>query len=230
MRGRALVLAVGVVASGLMGVQAATAQAKPEALPACQFGIPAKVAITKPNARLPIGMGATCPKAVYEAVWVGQADGVTGTSYQVACGWGHPNCGVVLENTYPGRVMHWTAPSGHGADRTGAWIASLRSATSTTKYGAAVSLTGARSGTKTTLTARPTYYSAKTKGFVRHHGRVLFQSKDPGSSVWKDLGYVVPSSTGAATYTLTTNRSRAYRAYVASSATVWYAYSANVTR
>ncbi|MFF1818494.1 hypothetical protein ACFVWG_14430 [Kribbella sp. NPDC058245] len=60
--------------------------------------------------------------------------------------------------------------------------------------------------------------------------RVLFQSKDPGSSTWKDLGYVVPGSTGAATYTIATNRSRAYRAYVASSATVWYAYSANITR
>ncbi|MFB6725590.1 hypothetical protein ACFCV3_35800 [Kribbella sp. NPDC056345] len=228
MRGRGLLLAAGVVAGGLVGVPG-TAQAGPEALPVCQFGIPAKLTITKPDTLVQFGMGAACPKDVYEAKWLGRAEGVDGSSNSVACGWGHPGCGVVLEHTYPGRVMRWI-PQGYGADRTGAKIAELRSATSITKYGAAVKLTAGRVGTKTTLTARPTYYSAKTKGFVRHHGRVLFQSKDPGSSTWKDLGYVVPNSTGAATYTITTNRSRAYRAYVASSATVWYAYSAAVTK
>jgi hypothetical protein len=228
MRVRSIVLAIGVLASALVGVQS-TAQAAPQALPVCRFGIPAKLTITKPNTLVRFGMGATCPKEVFEANWLGRAEGVDGSANSVACGWGHPSCGVVLDGTYPGHVMRWI-PQGKGADRTGAWIAELRSATSMTKYGAAVKLTAGRVGTRTTLTARPTYFSAKTNGFVRHHGRVLFQSKDPGSSTWKDLGYVVPNSAGAATYTITTNRSRAYRAYVASSATVWYAYSANVTR
>lgn len=227
MRGRGLVLAIGVVASGLMGVQATTAQAVPQALPVCHFGIPAKLTVTKPDTLVEFGMGAGCPKNVFEANWLGRAEGVDGSSYSESCGWGF--CSVVPELAYPGHVMHWI-PQGYGADRTGAKIAELRSATSITKYGAAVRLTAGRVGTKTTLSARPTYYSAKAKGFVRHHGRVLFQSKDPGSSVWKDLGYVVPNSAGAATYTITTNRSRAYRAYVASSATVWYAYSATVTK
>jgi hypothetical protein len=145
------------------------------------------------------------------------------------CAWGYPQCSIVLDGTYPGRTMQWN-PSGYAQDAKGRKVAELRSAKSLTKYATFVRLTGTRTGTKTTLTARPTYYSAKTKGFVRHHGRVLFQSKDPGSSVWKDLGYVVPNAAGAASYTITTNRSRAYRAYVASSATVWYAYSPNVTR
>lgn len=229
MRVRTLVLAIGVVASGLTGVRATAAQAASEALPPCQFGIPAKLTITKPNTRVAVGMGAACPKDMFEATWYGQPVGVDAPPYRVTCGWGHPNCGVVLEKTFPGQVVRWI-PQGKGSDRTGAWVAELRSATSTTKYGAAVALTAARSGTKTTLAARPTYYSAKAQRFVRHHGRVLFQSKDPGSSTWKDLGYVVPGSTGAATYTITTNRSRTYRAYVASSATVWYAYSAPVSR
>jgi len=191
--------------------------------------VPAKLTISKPDSYVWFGWGAGCPKTAYQASWLGNAEGVPGSWTSVMCTWGYPQCGIALDGTYPGRTMQWN-PSGYAQDANGRRVADLRSAKSLTKYAAGVRLAATRTGTKTTLTARPTYYSAKARGFVRHHGRVLFQSKDPGSSVWKDLGYVTPSSTGAATYTLTTNRSRAYRAYVASSATVWYAYSAPVTR
>jgi hypothetical protein len=228
MRVRSVVLAVGVVASALVGVQS-TAQAAPQAAPVCRFEVPAKLTITAPQTEALFGWGSACPKTAFQANWRGRAAGVSGSSYDVGCTWGYPQCGFLLDWTYPGHSMSWI-PVGFATDAKGRKVADLRSATSMTKYGAAVKLTGTRKGTKTTLTARPTYYSAKTKGFVRHHGRVLFQSKDPGSSVWKDLGYVVPNSAGAANFTLTTNRSRAYRAYVASSATVWYAYSSTITR
>ncbi|GAB3934561.1 hypothetical protein GCM10029976_043690 [Kribbella albertanoniae] len=229
MRGWGLVPAVGIVAAGLVGVPG-TAQAAPAATaPVCRFGVPAKLTITAPDTMVDFGYGAACPKTMVDATWMGRAEGIDGSSYTVHCTWGNPPCGFVVDLSYPGHTMHWI-PQGYGKDANGRKVAELRSATSITKYGAAVKLTAGRVGTKTTLSARPTYYSAKTKGFVRHHGRVLFQSKDPGSSTWKDLGYVVPNSTGAAVYTITTNRSRAYRAYVASSATVWYAYSAPVTK
>ncbi|MFI5729558.1 hypothetical protein ACIA49_05505 [Kribbella sp. NPDC051587] len=226
MRGRALALAIGVVASGVVGVQATTAQA---ATPVCRFEVPAKLTISSQYSLVSFGWGAGCPKTTFQARWIGQAEGLPGSSASVTCTYHYPECSIALEGTYSGRTMQWN-PDGYAQDEKGRKVAELRSAKSLTKYGAAVKLTAGRVGTKTTLTARPTYYSAKTNGFVRHHGRVLFQSKDPGSSTWKDLGYVVPNSAGAATYTITTNRSRAYRAYVASSATVWYAYSANVTR
>ncbi|MET7279215.1 hypothetical protein ABZS29_13355 [Kribbella sp. NPDC005582] len=225
MRGRGLVLAVGVVAAGLVGTPGVASAATP----VCRFEIPAKLTITKPDQLVSFGWGSSCPKTAFLANWRGRAAGVDGSSYDVSCSWGHLNCSVRVNDAYPGHSMSWI-PVGYATDAKGRKVADLRSATSIAKYGAAVKLTAARSGTRTTLTARPTYYSAKAKGFVRHHGRVLFQSKDPGSSVWKDLGYVTPGSAGTATYTLTTNRSRAYRAYVASSATVWYAYSAPVTR
>jgi hypothetical protein len=228
MRGRGLMLAVGVVAAGLVGVPVAATPAR-AALPVCHFGVPPRLAITEPDGSVLFGWGGTCPRTAARATWVGRADGVPGSSHIVYCYAGAPQCAFGINYTYPGHLMHWI-PQGYATDAKGRKVAELRSATSMTKYGAAVKLTASRTGVKTTLSARPTYYSAKAKGFVRHHGRVLFQSKDPGSSTWKDLGYVTPTSTGAATYTITTNRSRAYRAYVASSATVWYAYSAPVTR
>ncbi|GAA1698733.1 hypothetical protein GCM10009745_51500 [Kribbella yunnanensis] len=225
MRVRGLVLAVGVVAAGLVGVPGVASAATP----VCRFEVPAKLTISHRDSLVSFGWGAGCPKTAFQASWVGQAAGVSGSSAAVMCTWGYPQCAIALDGTYPGSTMYWN-PSGYAQDEQGRKVAELRSAKSLTKYGAAVKLAAGRVGTKTALTARPTYYSAKAKGFVRHHGRVLFQSKDPGSSVWKDLGYVVPSSAGTATFTITTNRSRAYRAYVASSATVWYAYSPNVTK
>ncbi|MFC9693723.1 hypothetical protein ACFTSF_34545 [Kribbella sp. NPDC056951] len=226
MRVRGLVLAAGVVAAGLVGVPGS---AQAAAAPVCRFGVPAKLTISSPDQLVTFGWGSSCPKTAFEANWRGRADGVDGSSYDVNCTWGYPNCAITVNAAYPGHSMSWN-PMGYATDAKGRKVADLRSASSIAKYGAAVKLTATRQGTKTTLTARPTYYSAKSKGFVRHHGRVLFQSKDPGSSVWKDLGYIVPNSAGAASYSITTNRSRAYRAYVASSATVWYAYSPNVTK
>jgi len=223
MRLRNLAAGVALLASGLV-VGPQSADAAP-VYPKCSFGVPAKLSLTASHQWADFLIGRDCPSSTRDANWITVRP--DGSSYGVGCSREYQSfCSFTVEWTPIGVPLRWN-PDGYAKDAKGHKVADLLPATSLTKCGAAISLTGVRKGTKTTLSARATYYSTKTKGFTRHHGRVLFQKRDLGSNTWTDLGWAYPNTkTGAASYTITTNRSRDYRVYVPSSNTVWYAYSA----
>jgi hypothetical protein len=220
MKTRSVLGAVVLLASGLSGQQMAQA-APAQVYPKCSFPVPARIAIVRPDQYVQFPLGPGCPKTVFEAVWGWFAPGY---SFSLACNYQY-GCYVSPDQTRIGPVTVWE-PDGYAKDAKGNKVADLVPARSTTKSGAAVRLTGVRrSASATTLTAQPTYYSVAGRKFVRHHGKVLFQKRDLGTSVWKDMGYATPNSAGVATFTVATARSRDYRAYVAETTTVWYAYS-----
>ncbi|GAB3934593.1 hypothetical protein GCM10029976_043770 [Kribbella albertanoniae] len=227
MRYRSLLLATGVVASGLL-IGPATAEATPQAITAhCSWMLPANLTLRAPRQDIWVKKGPDCPKTANTAMWMGR-NAVGADIY--ASGFGVDGGGWLnIAYTAPcGQALTWTGwEDGYAHDANNRPVAILRSAKTLTKCGAAVQLTGVRKSTRTTLTARPTYYNEKTGKFVRHHGRVLFQKRDLGSTTWTDLGWAYPNATtGAASYTITTNRSRDYRTYVPSGKTVTHAYSA----
>jgi hypothetical protein len=220
MKTRSVVSTVVLLASGLAGPQAAQA-APAQVYPKCSFPVPARIAYVRPDQYVQFPLGPGCPKTVAEAVW-----GYTAPEYSfsLACNYQY-GCYLSLSQTRVGPMTVWE-PDGYAKDAKGNKVADLVPARSTTKSGTAVQLTGVRrSASATTLTARPTYYSVAGRKFVRHHGKVLFQKRDLGTSVWKDMGYATPNSAGVATFTVATARSRDYRAYVAETTTAWYAYS-----
>jgi len=223
MRYRSLLAAIGLLASGLLAGQT-TAEAAP-VYPKCAFGIPAKLSFNAPEANAVFRLGSACPRTLSNGTW--NAVLPDGTSHLgVGCSGDTQPCSFPMRWMEVGVTLRWV-PENPGLGYNGRKVADLLPTTSLMKCGAAIGLTGVRSGTKTTVYARATYYNTKTKSFTRHHGRVLFQKRDVGSSTWTDLGWAYPNTkTGAASYTITTNRSRDYRVYVPSSSTVWYAYSA----
>lgn len=229
MRHRSLLLAVGVIASGLLVGQQAAEAAPQRVTATCTIAAPAKMTLNAPKIDLKIPLGKDCPRTLAEAWWTARTDldTVEGGIPGLTTGYGIDQYAwLSVHHMVIGKPTTWV-PDGYGKDVNGRKVADLRRTTSMTKCGAAVGLSGVRIGTtKTTLSARPSYYSVKARTFVRHHGRVLFQSRNIGSTTWTDLAYANPNSAGVATYTLTTNRSRDYRVYVPSSSTVWYAYSA----
>ncbi|MFB6725597.1 hypothetical protein ACFCV3_35835 [Kribbella sp. NPDC056345] len=224
MRYRSLTAALVVLVPGLvLGQQ--VAEAAPSRITAtCSPGVPYKLVVSRPDAYVDFRLGRDCPRTVASASWdVTRPDGY---SIGFGCGVGQ-TCRAAIYELPIGRAAKWEPTSGIGWDKNGRKVADLVPATSMVKTGAAIGLTGVRQGTKTTVYARATYYSTKSKAFTRHHGRVLFQKRDIGSNTWTDLGWAYPNTkTGAASYTIITNRSRDYRVYVPSSSTVWYAYSA----
>jgi len=227
MRYRTLLLATGVVASGLL-IGPPAAEAAPQAITAhCSWLLPANLTLRAPRQDIWVKKGPDCPKTANSGMWMGRT--AAGTSIYGA-GFGVDGGGWIdVAYTAPcGQALIWTGwGDGYAHDANNRPVAVLRSAKTLTKCGAAVQLTGVRKSTRTTLTARATYYNEKTGKFARHHGRVLFQKRDLGSSTWTDLGWAYPNATtGAASYTITTNRSRDYRAFVPSGNTVTHAYSA----
>ncbi len=223
MRYRSLLLAAGVLTSGLL-IGPTTADAAPQALPTCSLPVPAKLVINSPDSYIySMKLGGGCPKTVQDTTWWAvRPDG----TYNFGIGGPWDSVTLWINKTPIGVTTRWT-PEGYGRDSAGRNVARLLPATSMTKCAAAIGLSGVRSGTKTTVYARASYYNTKTKSFTRHHGRVLFQKRDLGSNTWTDLGWAYPNAkTGAASFTIITNRSRDYRVYVPSSNTVWYAYSA----
>ncbi|GAA0608337.1 hypothetical protein HPO96_31125 [Kribbella sandramycini] len=223
MRYRSLTAALAVLAAGVLTGQA-PATAAPQALPKCSLPVPAKLTINSPSSYIySLKLGSGCPKTVQDTNWWAvRPDG----RYNYGVGGPWDSVTIWVNKTPIGVTTRWT-PDGYGRDSAGRNVATLLPATSTTKCAAAIGLTGVRKGTKTTLSARATYYATKTNAFARHHGRVLFQKRDVGSTTWTDLGWAYPNSkTGAASFVITTNRARDYRVYVPSSQTVWYAYSA----
>jgi hypothetical protein len=223
MNKRSIAVAIAVIASGVVAGQQ-SAGAAPQALPTCTLPVPAKLVINSPDSYIySLKLGGGCPKTVQDTTWWAvRPDG----TYNFGVGGPWDSVTIWINRTPIGVTTRWT-PEGYGRDSAGHNVARLLPATSTTKCAAAIGLTGVRSGTKTTVYARASYYNTKTNAFTRHHGRVLFQKRDVGSSTWTDLGWAYPNTkTGAASFTITTNRSRDYRVYVPSSGTVWYAYSA----
>ncbi|HET6987213.1 MAG TPA: hypothetical protein VFI00_11385 [Kribbella sp.] len=221
MRYRVVAAAVALVASGLVFSQ--PAQATTSAT--CSLNVPTKLVMRGTESEVFFHLGSDCPKNLWSAAWKSQAGGVD-LGLTIGCA---DLCSVLIRKTAIGRTTNWV-PVGFGEDSRGRKIADLRPATSMTRYASAAALSGVRRGTKTTLTATASYYSAKTNTFVRRHDRVLLQYQNPGTTTWSNLTYVTPNASGVATYTLTTNRSRAYRVYVRSSTSVWYSYSAPITR
>ncbi|MFK4088717.1 hypothetical protein ACI2LF_31675 [Kribbella sp. NPDC020789] len=227
MRYRALVLTVGVVASGLL-VGPAAAEASQQAITAhCSWMLPANLTLRAPRQDIWVMKGPDCPKSATTGMWMGRT--AAGTAIYGA-GFGVDGGGWMdVASTAPcGQALTWTGwEDGYAHDANNRPVAVLRSMKTLTKCGAAVQLSGVRKGTRTTLSARATYYNEKTGKLARHHGRVLFQKRDLGSTTWTDLGWAYPNATtGAASYTITTNRSRDYRVFVPSGKTVTHAYSA----
>ncbi len=225
MRYQSLLAAAGLVATGLLVQQPAQA-APQQATATCTFLVPAKLVLRQPTQYVPFSLGGSCPKTMVSAAWSAVRDDGT-SKLTVGCPWS--NCGVDVESTPLGGTTHWT-PVGYGEDAKGRKVADLLPAVSVTRAASIAQLTGVRSGTRTTLTASSSYYSPTRRTYLRAHSRMLVQYKDPGTTVWKNLTYVTPSSSGVATYTLITNRTRSYRVYVPSTNTVWYTYSPAVTR
>ncbi|WP_344157030.1 hypothetical protein [Kribbella yunnanensis] len=223
MRLRNLIMGTALIASGLV-VGQQSAQAAP-VYPKCAFGIPSKLSLTAPDAYASFPLGSGCPRTLLNGTW--NAVLPDGTSHLgVGCSGDTQPCNFPMRWMEIGVTLRWV-PENPGLGYNGRKVADLLPTSSLTKCGAAIKLTGVRKGTKTTVYARATYYSTKSKAFTRHHGRVLFQKRDVGSNTWTDLAWAYPNTkTGAASYTITTNRSRDYRVYVPSSNTVWYAYSA----
>jgi hypothetical protein len=121
----------------------------------------------------------------------------------IRCPW--ESCGVHVEYTATGQTTHWT-PQGYGRDKNGRQVADLLPATSVPKAASIAALSGVRQGSRVTLTVSATYYSPTRRSYVRSHGRMLGQHKDPGTTTWKSLANVTPITSGRATYILTTNR------------------------
>ena len=223
----AAVIASGLITSGLVATQQ-PAHAEPQrATATCTFPVPAKLVLRRPTEYVAFPLGGTCPKTMVSAGWRAVRDDGT-SKLTVGCPWS--NCGVDIELTPLGGTTHWT-PVGYGEDAKGRKVADLLPAVSVTRAASVAQLAGARHGTKTTLTASSSYYSPSRRTYLRSHSRMLVQYKDPGTTTtWKSLAYVTPSSSGVATYTLSTNRSRGYRVYVPSTSSVWYTYSPAITR
>jgi len=221
MRKHNVVVAFALIAAGLVAGQQ-SAQARPEQVyPKCSFGVPTRLAYTQPDQDIRFSIGSGCPATLHQAVWWNMWPQ---HYYDVACN--HEFCHVPLDYTRVGIMTQWNGDDAGGTDIKGNKVADLLPARSMTKLGSAVKLNGARrTATTTTLTAQPTYYSVGARKYVRHHGKVLFQKRDLGTSTWKDMGYATPNSAGVATFTVATARSRDYRAFVAETTTAWYAYS-----
>ncbi|MFK4088716.1 hypothetical protein ACI2LF_31670 [Kribbella sp. NPDC020789] len=224
MNKRSIAVAIALVASVVVGGEQQSAGAT-TVYPKCAFGIPAKLALRAPDAQASFRLGSGCPKTLLNGTWNAVLpDGTWHTS--IGCSGDTQPCTFPMRWMEVGVTLHWT-PENPGLGYNGRKVADLLPATSLMKCGAAIGLTGVRSGTKTTVYARASYYNTKTKSFTRHHGRVLFQKRDVGSTTWTDLGWAYPNATtGAASYTITTNRSRDYRVFVPSGKTVTHAYSA----
>ncbi|WP_433164207.1 hypothetical protein [Kribbella sp. CA-247076] len=220
MRYRSLLAAAGLIASGLLFQP--TAQAAPvQATATCSFPVPAKLVLSSRNVYVSFPLGADCPKTVHNASWFPVSDDGR-THMGIGCGW--ESCGVYVQYTHVGGTTHWT-PRSVAIDKNGRKVADLLPATSVTKAASIATLSGVRRGSKVTLTAAATYFSPAKRVYVRSHARMLVQYKDPGTTTWRSLAYVTPTATGAAAYTLTTNRARSYRVYVPSTYSVWYTYS-----
>lgn len=225
MRIQSALAVAGLVASGLLIQQPA------EAVPAqvaatCALPVPAKLVRSPRNQTLLLPLGAGCPKTLVSSTWEAVRDDGT-SNYGTGCA--RLGCVVDINLTPLGGTTHWT-PVGYGADINGRKVADLLPAVSVTKAASTAQLAAVRRGTTVTLTATSTYYSPSRNAYLRGHGRMLVQYNDPGTASWKSLAYVTPAASGVAAYTLTTNRARSYRVYVPSTASVWYTYSAAVTR
>ncbi|MEV0285397.1 MULTISPECIES: hypothetical protein [unclassified Kribbella] len=220
MRYKALLAAVGLVGSGLLFQQ--PAEAAPEQVTAtCSFPVPAKLVLSSRSVYVSFPLGADCPMTTAMATWI-PVDDYGRTRMGIGCPW--ESCGVYVEYTTVGQTTRWT-PQGYALDKDGRKVADLLPATSVTKAASIAALAGVRRGSRVTLTASATYYSPTQRAYVRSHGRMLVQYKDPGTTTWKSLSYVTPLASGAATYTITTNRARSYRVYLPSTTSVWYTYS-----
>ncbi|MFF0344911.1 hypothetical protein [Kribbella sp. NPDC004875] len=223
MRYLPVLAAAGLVVSGLLVQQ--PAQAAPDQVTAtCSFPVPPKLVLSGGYQEVEFPAGPGCPKTMVSSTWDAVPD-VGRAKYGTGCA--RLGCSVTVNLTPLGGTTHWT-PVGYGMDINGRKVADLLPATSVTKAASVARLAGTRQGTKVTLTASATYYSPSRNSYLRAHGRILLQYNDAGR--WKSLVYVTPASSGTATYTITTNRSRSYRVYVPSTQSVWYTYSPAVTR
>ncbi len=224
MRYRSLTAALAVLASGLILGQQSAEAAPTQTTATCSPGIPSKLVVARPDAYVEFRLGRDCPRTMISGSWdVTRPDGY---STGFGCGVGQV-CRTDLYELPIGAVT-WKPTTGIGWDRNGRKVADLLPANSTVKAGAAIGLTGVRSGTKTTVYARAS--ATTTPRPSRSPGTTAACSSRSGTSARPpgptSAGPTPTPQTGAASYTITTNRARDYRVYVPSSSTVWYAYSA----
>ncbi|MGW6281820.1 hypothetical protein [Kribbella sp. NPDC055071] len=225
MRYRA-VLAAGLVASSLLVAQPAqAADGAVQSRPKCSFDVPYKLVLSSRYSPVTFELGGNCPKTFDHGTWNGVADGGSGW-YLVGCA---QPCFFFASEFNLGLTVKWI-PQGHGYDIKGHIVADLLPGVSMTKAASFPSVTGTRKGVTTNLTVATTYFNARRMRKLPWPNRVLLQYRNPGrTTTWSTLAYVTPNASGVAKYTLTTNRSRAYRAFVPSTPTVWYSYSPAVT-
>jgi hypothetical protein len=230
LRYKSALAAVGLLASSLVLTQ--PAQAAPptaqQTFDGCSLVIPAKLSIKSDPSSSLGSLGPDCISTIYTAVWKAPA-GVDVAQGKLTFARGARNVVFYLTGLPAGRVTF--SPVGSATDVKGHKLVDLAPASTVIKCGSVAALTGGRKGTRTALVATVSYWRSSAKHFERWaNKKVLLQYQEAGSSTWKGLAYVTTNSNGQASYTYYPGKSRKYRAYAATTSTIWDDFSPIITR
>lgn len=226
-----LLAATGLLATGLAAAVPAEAAApvaqKATALPTCYPAVPERLVMNNRRTNYTITYGKGCPASLYNADWHGR--GASDDSILIEFLNGNTVATFTLySEVSPVGVVKFTGDTddGSGEDKDGNQVATLASFNRMNKYVSAVDLTVSKSrGVTTASMAAGNYRPAINKTVPWGGKEIILQSRQAGTSTWKQLAKVKANSKGKASFAWSPTATFSYRAYIAGNSVVWDDYS-----